>query len=245
MASTDRRTRGRIVRIAETADELAHGVADALVDEVSRRLRQQPLFSLVLSGGNTPRALYRLLATEYRQRIDWSRVHLFWGDERYVPHDHPASNFRMARETLIAPLNIPPENIHPMPTNASSPDDAARLYEQELRTFFGGIPRFDLVLLGIGADGHTASLFAGTSALKEQERWVAVGEAPVEPRVRLTLTLPVLNAARTVYFLVTGADKAEAARRVLLENAPLPAALVLPEQGELVWWLDKEAVGGI
>ncbi|MGC8783373.1 MAG: 6-phosphogluconolactonase [Armatimonadota bacterium] len=233
------------MRIAETADELARGVADALADEVSQRLRQQSLFSLVLAGGNTPRALYRLLATEYRQQIDWSRVHLFWGDERYVPHDHPASNFRMARETLIAPLNIPPENIHPMPTDAASPDDAARLYEQELRTFFGRIPRFDLVLLGIGADGHTASLFAGTAALKERKRWVAVGEAPVEPRVRLTLTLPVLNAAQTVYFLVTGADKAEAARRVLIENAPLPAALVLPEDGELIWWLDKQAAEGI
>lgn len=245
MASTEGRTHGRIVRIAETADELARGVADALVGKVSQGLRQQPLFSLVLAGGNTPRALYLLLAKEYRQRIDWGRVHLFWGDERYVPHDHPASNFRMAYETLIAPLNIPPENIHPMPTDAASPDDAARLYEQELRNFFGEMPRFDLVLLGIGADGHTASLFPDTSALEERKRWVAVGEAPVEPCVRLTLTLPVLNAARTVYFLVTGADKAETVRRVLMENAPLPAALVQPEDGELVWWLDKEAAGGI
>ncbi len=233
------------MRIAETADELARGVADALAKRVAQTLQQQRAFSLVLAGGNTPRALYRLLAKEYRQQIDWGRVHLFWGDERYVPHDHPASNFRMTYETLIAPLNIPPEKIHPMPTDVTNPYDAACLYEQELRTFFGGIPRFDLVLLGMGADGHTASLFPGAATLKERERWVAVGEAPVEPRVRLTLTLPVLNAAQAVYFLVTGADKAETVRRVLMEDTPLPAALVLPEQGELVWWLDKEAAGGI
>lgn len=245
MASTERRTYERVLRIADTAEDLAHAVAESLADRVSQVLSRQPAFSLALSGGRTPRLLYHLLATGYRQRIEWNRVHLFWSDERYVPHDHPASNFRMVREMLIEPLDIPPANVHPMPTDAPTPGDAAHHYEQELRTFFGKVPRFDLVLLGMGADGHTASLFPSTPALQERKRWVAVGEAPVEPRVRLTLTLPVLNAARAVHFVVTGADKAEAVRRILGENAPLPAALVSPEEGELVWWLDKDAASSI
>ncbi|GIV18079.1 MAG: 6-phosphogluconolactonase [Armatimonadota bacterium] len=245
MATIERRTNERVLRIADTAEELAHAVAESLADRMLQILQWQPRFSLVLSGGKTPRLLYHLLATEYRQRINWNRVHLFWSDDRYVPHDHPASNFRMVCEMLTDPLNLPLENIHPMPTDAPDPDDAARLYEAQLRHFFGGFPRFDFILLGMGADGHTASLFPGTSALQERKRWVAVGEAPVEPRVRLTLTLPVLNAAQAVHFLVADADKAETVRRILVENAPLPAALVLPDHGELVWWLDKDAASGI
>jgi 6-phosphogluconolactonase len=225
--------------------ELLQAVAEAIATRVAEVLARQERFSLALSGGNTPRALYRLLSAEYRTRVDWHRVHLFWGDERYVPHDHPASNFRMARETLIDPLSLPPENVHPMPTDAPSPEESARLYEQQLRAFFGELPRWDLILLGMGADGHTASLFPGTSALLERKRWVTVGEAPVEPRVRLTLTLPVLNAAKAVYFLVTGADKAETVRRILVQQEPLPAALVSPLEGELLWWLDRDAASSI
>lgn len=245
MATTERRTHERVLRIADTAEDLAQAVAESLADRVSQVLQRQSHFSLALSGGRTPRFFYHLLATEYRQRIDWKRIHLFWCDERYVPHDHPASNFRMAREVLIDPLNLPPENVHPMPTAALSPSDAARQYEQQLRAFFGETPCFDFVLLGMGADGHTASLFPGTPALQERKHWVAVGEAPVEPRVRLTLTLPVLNAARAVHFLITGADKADTVRRILVENVALPAALVSPTEGELVWWLDKLAASGI
>ncbi|MDW8320305.1 MAG: 6-phosphogluconolactonase [Armatimonadota bacterium] len=234
-----------MLRIADTADELARAVAEAMAEKVSRTLSQQPLFSLVLSGGNTPQRLYRLLAGEYALQIDWNRVHLFWGDERYVPYDHPGSNFRLARETLIEPLHIPGENVHPMPTHIDTPSQAARLYESALRAFLGNAPRFDLVLLGMGTDGHTASLFPGTPVLQERARWVAVGEAPVEPRVRLTLTLPALNAAKAVYFLVTGADKAQTVQRVLAGESVLPAALVLPREGELVWWLDKAAAKGL
>lgn len=245
MATTERRTDRLGVRIADTTGELIQAVAEAIASRVAEALSRQESFSLALSGGNTPRALYRLLAEEYRLRIDWHRVHFFWGDERYVPHDHPASNFRMARETLIDPLNLPPENIHPMPTDVANPDEAAHLYERQLRAFFGETPRLDLILLGMGADGHTASLFPGTSALQERTRWVTVGEAPVEPRVRLTLTLPVLNAAKAVYFLVTGADKAETVRRILVQQEPLPAALVSPTEGELLWWLDRDAASSI
>ncbi|MCS6949395.1 MAG: 6-phosphogluconolactonase [bacterium] len=241
METVAERTDGYDLRIADTADQLAHAVAEAMVQKVSQTLARQAHFSLVLSGGSTPQRLYRLLASEYAQGVEWQRVHLFWGDERYVPHDHPASNYRLVRETLIEPLQLPAENVHPMPTHLAVPDDAARLYEGELRAFFGETPRFDLVLLGMGADGHTASLFPNTAAVQERERWVAVGEAPVEPRRRLTLTFAALNAAKMVYFLVIGADKAEAVRRVLVERAPLPAALVLPSAGKPVWWLDRDA----
>jgi 6-phosphogluconolactonase len=245
MATVERRYGQRILRIADTADELVRAVADALVSEMAEVLAHQEVFRLALSGGNTPRALYRLLAQEYRQGVGWQHVHLFWGDERYVPHDHHASNYRMARETLIEPLNIPLRNIHPMPTDKPNPHEAAARYEQELRHFFGMQPNFDLILLGMGTDGHTASLFPGTPALQERTRWVTVGEAPSEPRIRLTLTLPVLNAAHTVYFVVTGEDKAQAVRRILIEQEPLPAALVQPEQGELIWWLDSAAATAV
>ncbi|MEJ5252907.1 MAG: 6-phosphogluconolactonase [Armatimonadota bacterium] len=236
MAATEGRIGRQSVRIADTPADLYHAVAEAIA-----RQAQGARLTLALSGGSTPRALYALLASEYRLRIDWSRVHLFWGDERYVPHDHPASNYRMARETLIEPLGIPDTNVHPMPTDEPDPWRAALRYEEHLREFFGEMPRFDLILLGMGADGHTASLFPGTAALAEWERWVAVGEAPAEPRVRLTLTLPVLNSAKRVYFLVAGKDKAQMVRKVLWENAPLPAGMVKPEAGEVVWWLDREA----
>lgn len=227
--------------IADTTDALYRAIADAFTQKVRDTLRQQARFTLALSGGNTPRPLYHLLATEYRHRVEWNRVHLFWGDERYVPPDHPASNFRMARESLIEPLRIPSANVHAMPVEESSPERAAERYEGHLREFFGTMPRFDLILLGMGADGHTASLFPSTPALAERKRWVTVGEAPTEPRIRLTLTLPVLNAGKCVYFLVTGIDKAEGVRSVLIENAPLPAGLVNPRGGELMWWLDRES----
>lgn len=227
--------------IADTTDALYRAIADAFTQKVRDTLRQQARFTLALSGGNTPRPLYHLLATEYRHRVEWNRVHLFWGDERYVPPDHPASNFRMARESLIEPLRIPSANVHAMPVEESSPERAAERYEGHLREFLGTMPRFDLILLGMGADGHTASLFPSTPALAERKRWVTVGEAPTEPRIRLTLTLPVLNAGKCVYFLVTGIDKAEGVRSVLIENAPLPAGLVNPRGGELMWWLDWES----
>lgn len=241
MATPERRFCGQMWHIADTTDALYRAIAEAITEKVQDTLRRQARFTLALSGGNTPRSLYHLLATDYRHRIDWYRVHLFWGDERYVPPDHPASNYRMVRETLIESLGIPSANVHAMPVEESSPERAAERYEGHLRAFFGATPRFDLILLGMGADGHTASLFPGTPALAERKRWVAVGEAPTEPRIRLTLTLPALNTAKSVYFLVTGADKAEVVRSVLLENAPLPAGLVKPEAGERIWWLDREA----
>ncbi|MGH7752826.1 MAG: 6-phosphogluconolactonase, partial [Gemmatimonadales bacterium] len=171
--------------------------------------------------------------------------HFFWGDERYVPPDDPRSNCRMAKEAWLDRIAVPPENVHPMPTNFLDPDEAARRYETTLRRHFPAPwPRFDLILLGMGADGHTASLFPRSPALEERERWVVSVRAPVEPSVRLTLTLPVINQAAAVWFLVSGEDKAEALRKVLTDEAAVeapPAARVRPVQGALIWWVDSPA----
>ncbi len=233
------------VRICSDGDRLARDVAQAIVEGLNAPLAPAGRRSLCLAGGQTPRVLYQVLATEYRDTMPWSRLHLFWGDERYVPPDDAQSNYRLVRESLLDHVPIPKEHVHPMPTDLRDPNDAAAAYEQTLREQFPPPwPRFDLVLLGMGSDGHTASLFPGSPALAEQTRWVATARASVEPRVRLTLTLPVLNRASLVFFLVAGAEKADILRRVLAgpsEPAQYPAAAVRPEDGRVVWWVDEQA----
>jgi 6-phosphogluconolactonase len=204
-------------------------------------------FSVALSGGSTPGVLYRLLAEEpARAQVPWSQVHLFWGDERCVPPDHPDSNFRLAHETLIAHVPIPPDNVHRVPGELA-PKEAAQAYSSALQDFFcGPLARFDLVLLGLGHDGHTASLFPESPALRERERLVAVTEAPGQgrPAQRVTLTLKAINTARQVLFLVTGADKAEIVHAVLEgPGVRFPAQRVRPAAGELTWLIDTEAAG--
>jgi 6-phosphogluconolactonase len=188
-----------------------------------------------------------LLATEFRDRVSWPRVEIFWGDERYLPHTDPRSDYRMARDALLAHVPIPGENVHPMPTDSADPEEAAQAYERLLRAHFPcPWPRFNLVLLGLGAEGHTASLFPHSPALLEQARWVVATEAPVEPKRRLTLTLPAINHATHIWFLVAGAEKTEALKCALAEEADVmscPAAGVKPTNGELVWWVDEEAAG--
>ncbi|MDR7416434.1 MAG: 6-phosphogluconolactonase [Armatimonadota bacterium] len=201
---------------------------------------------VALAGGRTPRPVYERLAAD--PRIPWPQVVVFWGDERYVPPDDPRSNARMAYEALLGRVPIPPENVYPMPTRFEQPDEAARAYESVLRAAFCDPPRFDLVLLGMGADGHVASLFPGSPALLETERWVVAVRVTADPPVRLTLTLPVINRARRVDVLVTGAEKREAVRRALVEPPDpwsCPAGGVHPEGGLLVWWVDRAAAGGI
>lgn len=205
-------------------------------------------FTVALSGGSTPALLYRLLASPpYREAISWDNVHLFFGDERGVPPDAPESNYRMARETLISQVPIPAENIHRMLAEAG--EAGAAQYEAHLRGFFGlaegAFPRFDLILLGMGPDGHCASLFPQKPALRERERLVVLTEPGLQPFVpRLTLTFPALNAAAHILFLVAGADKAETLARVLHgppDPENLPAQSVAPTNGELLWLLDQEA----
>lgn len=204
-------------------------------------------FSVSLSGGSTPKALYELLASdEFRGRFPWKQVSWYWGDERFVPRDHPESNYRMVREAMLAKAPVPPENIHPMPTDGT-PEEAARKYERTLQRPYGAPtldpskPLFDITLLGLGTDGHTASLLPGDPALEERERWV-VPVSHGRPEVRITLTLPAINSSRHVAFLVAGRSKTAALASVRAGDSRLPAARVRPA-GELIWFVDRAAAG--
>lgn len=233
------------VRVHADVEALSQRAAAAAVEVIDRAIRTAGRCSIALSGGSTPRTLYRLLASEFSDSVPWRSVHLFWGDERYVPPDHVDSNYRMAKETLLDHVPCPAANVHPMPTQWPSPDAAARDYERTLRDYFASDwPRFDLALLGMGEDGHTASLFPGSPALRERTGWVAAVEAPAAPPRRLTLTLPVLIRSVTTYVLVAGSSKAPVLRQVLggtVEANTYPAAGLLSSEGTLIWWLDQDA----
>jgi 6-phosphogluconolactonase len=197
---------------------------------------------VALSGGSTPRTTYALLASdEFAARVDWPRVRVFWGDERCVPPDHPDSNYRMAREALLDKVPIPTENVHRM-RGELPPDQAATAYQAELEAVLGASGRFDLILLGMGADGHTASLFPGTAALEERERTVVAVYVKRLRAWRVTLTLPVINAGRHVLFLVSGTAKAPTLARIRAGEL-LSAGLVQPDQGQLTWLVDMAAAG--
>jgi 6-phosphogluconolactonase len=238
-----------------SAEILVLSDSEALAVEAVRRLQSacrravaaRGRFTLVLAGGSTPRRLYELLGGEETQhRLDWAAVEIFFGDERCVPPDDAASNYRLARETLLDRLPAPPAGLHRI-HGELDPPAAADLYEKVIRGSLGqGVPRFDLVLLGLGEDGHTASLFPGSPALDERERLVVPSLAPVAPNSRVTLTLPVLQAAREVVFLVSGPEKAATLAKVLggrtgEKGEPLPAARVQPRTGRLVWLVDQAA----
>lgn len=232
---------GRL-EIFPDANTLARHVAEWMTE--AAMAAEEP-FKVSLSGGSTPKTLYSLLASnEFREKFPWTKVSWFWGDERFVPHDHPDSNYRMAREAMLAKVPAPPENIHPIPTDGA-PEDAARRYESVLQNAYGGAtldparPLFDLTLLGLGADGHTASLLPGDPVLEERQRWVAV-VAQGRPEVRITLTLPAIESSRRVAFLMTGKDKAAILERLRAGDRSLPAARVQPT-GELVWFVDQAA----
>lgn len=229
---------GPIIRVFPDKDALARGAAARLVEIAAESIAARGRFSLALSGGSTPRALYRLLAGEFAARIDWTRTHLWFGDERCVPQDHAESNARMARETLVVP--IPAAQVHPVPAERS-PAHAAEDYERALRAFDGASP-FDLTLLGMGADGHTASLFPGTTALDDEEQLCCATWVEKLKAYRLTLTLPVFDHAAAVLFLACGADKAPA-WDLATANDPAghtpPAGRVRPSDGELVWYVDR------
>lgn len=222
--------------------------AERVIRAAGAALAARGRFDWVLSGGSTPAALYRLLASPgYAERVDWSRVHFFWSDERCVPPDHAESNFRMAREALLDAVVVSSNHIHRL-QGELPPPAAAQRYEAELAGCFGlepgsGFPAFDLILLGMGADGHTASLFPGTPALTETRRWVVANEVATLGATRLTFTLPLLNASRAVLFLVAGADKAARLEQVVLRRAapPWPAQLVRPHGAEPDWLVDAEA----
>lgn len=239
------------LRIFDDAHELAAEAADLFLWLGQQALAADGALFVALSGGSTPRALYDALAKPAQaKQLDWAKVRFFFGDERCVPPDHGESNFRLARDHLFAPLKIPPQHVHRM-KGELAPETAASRYEAALRDRFDAgsptIPRFHLVLLGLGDDGHTASLFPGTPALQESQRLVTLGQAPTGVRDRITFTLPLINEAAAVLFLVAGSGKAPAVQAVLepAGEAPvsLPASLVRPRQGRLLWFLDAAAAG--
>jgi 6-phosphogluconolactonase len=230
--------------VAQDASHLAQAAAELLAAKISGK---RGIFRLVVAGGSTPRALYAHLAgAAFRGRLDWNKLEIFWGDERFVPHDHPDSNYRMVRETLLDHLRIDPRRVHPMPT-VGEPDACAREYEALLRQRYGrpqldpAIPLFDVVLLGLGTDGHTASLLPGQPVLRETSHWVAaVPRGREEPR--LTLTYPAIESSRCIVFLVTGAEKTKAVAGVRAGDERLPATRIR-SVGEILWFLDCEAAG--
>ena len=231
----------------ETLDDpaaLARHVAEWMT---STALAREGAFRVSLSGGSTPRALYGLLASDaFVRRFPWERVHWYWGDERFVPHDHPDSNYRMTREAMLSKAPVPPGNIHPMPADGT-PDDAALRYERKLQAAYGATtldpsrPLFDITLLGLGADGHTASLLPREPVLEERKRWAAA-VSHGRPEVRITLTYPVIDSSRHVAFLVAGKEKAAMVETIRAGGSRVPAARVKP-LGELIWFVDRAAAG--
>ena len=238
----------RRVLVFDDAAALAEAAAREVVHTTRNAVARRGVSTLVLAGGGTPRQLYEHLAEEpSRERIDWPRVQFLWGDERCVPPDHPESNYRMAEEALLS--KIPGGGgVHRILAELE-PARAAALYEQEIRGVTGGeIPRFDLILLGMGPDGHTASLFPDTPNLLGERRLVVATTSPRPPRDRVTMTLRVINAARKVMFLVEGEGKASIFARVMADDSgatatSLPAALVRPRRGRLLWLVDRAAAG--
>jgi 6-phosphogluconolactonase len=223
--------------LAQAAAQEFHRLSEAAVLERGR-------FCVALSGGNTPRAVYSLLASEHRQ-LPWDGIHIFFGDERHVPPDDPESNFRMANESLLSKVPIPEKNVHRIRAELDA-EAAAREYEQELREFFQLVdhdwPRFDLIFLGLGDDGHTASLFPGSKALTNESNRVTANWVETFQTFRITLTYPVLNHAEEIIFLVSGASKAQILSEVLRPGAKrYPAQGVKPENGRLLWLVDKDA----
>ncbi|GAB4435832.1 MAG: 6-phosphogluconolactonase [Anaerolineae bacterium] len=235
------------VEVYPDSEALAHGAATHFVRLAAAAIAEHGRFSVALAGGSTPEAMHRALASEaFAPRVDWERVHVFWGDERCVPPDHAESNYRMARETLLDGVPIPARNVHRMRAEIG-PEAAADEYEAALRAFFGadGPPRLDLIFLGMGDDGHTASLFPGTAAVHETAGWVAAHHVAKLGAWRVTLTPAVLNAAANVIFLVAGAHKAARLREVLhgpYQPDALPAQVVKPAAGRLLWLVDQAAV---
>jgi 6-phosphogluconolactonase len=233
-------------RIFDGVAELMRATAEEIALAAHHAVESEGRFTWALAGGSTPRTVYELLASDfYRERMPWSAIHFFWGDERHVPPDHPDSNFRMAREAMLDRVPVPAENVHRIKAEEPDAQRAAAEYESTLRSFFalapGEWPPFDLILLGLGKDGHTASLFPGGDAVRERERLVVAPWVEAQKTFRITLTAPVLNHARRVMFLVSGEDKAEALHAVLegaREPERYPAQIV---EGNRLWMMDRAA----
>lgn len=236
----------RHIEVLPDLDALSQRAVDITLECLTRALTEGDRFTVALAGGGTPKGLYKKLAQE---NLPWDQFEVFWGDERYVPITHPDSNAGMVKSVWLDRVPIPPENIHPIPTQFADPAIAAAEYEKTIQTIFvsspGDIPQFDLILLGMGADGHTASLFPHTAALNVSDRLVTVGQKDDQPRI--TFTVPLINQAKTVLFLVSGANKQQALSQIFNRTGDpqtYPTRLIEPKQS-LIWLLDQEAGLGV
>jgi 6-phosphogluconolactonase len=236
----------RTVEVLPTVDAIVQRALEIVLDACQQAIAERNQFTIALAGGSTPKPLYEAIAT---QSLPWEKLQVFWGDERYVPADHPDSNQGMARHAWLDRVAIPATNIYPVPTMVADPAIAAEQYEQTLRTYFQSsipeFPAFDLILLGIGDDGHTASLFPQTEALTVRDRLITVGNKAGQPRI--TFTAPLINQARSVVFMVAGANKRSALAQIFAKTADdytYPARLIQP-QGTLWWLLDQAAGEGL
>ncbi len=235
------------VRVFHDLEALSRGAADLFLS-IANAAASRGRFAVALSGGSTPRRFYSLFGSvPYRENIDWKKAHVFWADERCVPADHDESNFKLAADAFLSRVDLPQEHIHRI-RGEDEPERAAREYEKDLRSFFGPgpYPVFDLIILGVGEDGHTASLFPGAPALREKKRLaVPVYPAPPQKLSRITLTLPVLNHALQVLFLASGRAKAAVVHEIIEDKNPRqrPAGLVLPVRGAVTWMVDRDAAG--
>ena len=234
------------VRVLASDEELFRASAEKFCEIGTQAIREHGRYTVALSGGSTPKGLHHELATTFAKELPWERVFFFWGDERHVPPDFPESNFRMAKETLLSKLPIPADHISRMRGELPDANQAAALYEQWLREFFhpaaGQVPQIDFILLGIGPEGHTASLFPDTKALEENQHLVVGNYVAVHSTWRITCTYPLLNNGANVMFLVDGASKADIVRTALKDpSANLPCQGVKPVSGNLMWYLDEAA----
>jgi len=232
------------IRVLPTQSDLFHAAAVEFTECAARAVREHGYFTVALSGGSTPRGMFSLLASGAIPNVPWGKIYFFWGDERHVPPDSPESNYRMANEAMLSKVPVQPANTFRIPAEGKDANDVANAYEQTIQKFFalkpGEFPRFDLVLLGMGPDGHTASLFPGTTALQETKRIFVANWIEKMGDYRFTLTYPAINHAADIAFLVSGPDKATTLQQVL-ENklAGLPAQKIQPENGKLLWLVDQ------
>ena len=230
-----------MIQTFSNTEELARAAAEYFV---ARRPR-----TVALSGGSTPKLLFELLADPhepFRDQIPWPSIHFFWSDERHVPPDHPDSNYRMANEAMLSRVPVTPENVHRVPSENPSASDAAHAYERTLiETTQQTLPQLDLILLGLGTDGHTASIFPGSEVLQETKRLVTAPWVEKFQTYRITMTLPLLNNGASVVFLVSGSEKAKIVKEVLEGPEKYPAQAIKPTHGELLWLLDNDAAGEI
>jgi 6-phosphogluconolactonase len=245
-------TKKRDIQIVENGEAVSRTAAEMMVSLALKKLKSKDSFAVALSGGSTPKNMFAILANDavLRNQMPWDRVHFFWGDERHVPPDHTDNNYRMTNDAMLSRVPVPFENIHRIRAEYPDAGKAAVDYEQELRRFFKleteQLPPFDCVFLGMGPDGHTASLFPGTQALHERERLVVSNWVAKFQSHRITMTTPVLNNADTVIFLVSGEEKAEPLRVVLegqMQTDRFPAQLIEPTHGKLLWLVDQAAAG--